>query len=250
MINILSIDWDYFVCPKKEKDIAEFPDGHDFGLDLSTFIWVNYYNEKLIRHSSFKVKDIKINKKEMDFIQDYLQQARPYRTMVVNSHQHIYDFITDNVDTNTEINLVNIDFHHDLYRQGKELDCGNWLKYIMRKYPKTSQYIWIHRDISDMKNMMYKKRIKMEEDLYSLDKIMDKDNVDFIFVCKSYIWSPPHLDKYFNQCFKPIMDKCIIQMKEDKIFTDRYKMVKKYLNDPLRRDMDQLYEMQRAFNPS
>lgn len=247
MINILSIDWDYFVCPKKEKDIVYYPDGHDFGIELSTFIWTNYYNDKLTERSSFKVKDIKINRKEMKFIQEYLQCARPYRTMVVNSHQHIYDFIKDNVDTNTEINLVNIDFHHDLYRHGKELDCGNWFKYIMREYPKTSKYTWIHRDISNMKDMIYKSRIKMIDDLYSLNNIMDVDQVDFIFVCKSYIWSPPHLDKYFNQCFKPIMDKCLIQMKEDKIFVDRYKKIKEYLDDPQHRDIDQIMMLHNEF---
>lgn len=228
MTNILSIDWDYFVAPKEDKYTAFMPDGHDFGIELSTLIWENYYSESCMKHFNVK-KQLKTNPKEIKFINDYLSQLMPLKTMIVNSHKHIYDFITNSVEEGDDINLVNIDFHHDyFYSVTEELDCGNWLSYIMDYYSDDSEYTWIRREASQYDNIA--NNLNIITDLKKVVDILGMD-VDLLFICKSYTWSAPHLDKRFATLFKPLLQKCLIQMQEKDIFIDRYALIKKSLQE-------------------
>lgn len=228
MINILSIDWDYFVAPKDNKHTFYMPDGHDFGIELSTLIWEHYYTEDAMKHFDVK-KILKTNSKEIKFMSEYLSQLRPLRTMIVNSHKHIYDFIKKNVEEGDDINLVNIDFHHDyFYSKCKELDCGNWLSYTMDYCGSTSKYTWIRRNASQYENMP--NNLSIITDLTKVIDILGMD-VDLLFICKSYIWSAPHLDRHFTTLFKPLLQKCLIQAYEKDIFTDRYRLIKKSLSE-------------------
>ena len=88
-----------------------------------------------------------------------------------------------------DLYIVNIDHHHDAFGIGDELNCGNWVNKVVEKYPNT-KVEWIGNPDS----------VKVECDAVtsiSLDSIKEAD-FDIVYLCRSGIWSPPHLDKQFG----------------------------------------------------
>lgn len=131
----------------------------------------------------------------------------------------IYDFIKDNWDYD-DIVVDNIDFHHDYYEwQETEVDvsqsgvtkkaistekvnCGNWVRILMEiDFPEELVYNWVCRTDSDLSEKLEKHPnfggYYMIEDLLN-----NEQTYDLLYICRSSVWSPPHLDHYFFDFLK------------------------------------------------
>lgn len=211
-LKVLSIDWDYFINATAEERYSLFPDGgnEDIPYYIQDIIWTTHYNGKL-EQIGIKEKDLELTKG--------LIAGNFDKIMIANSHKHIYNFIEDNFFED-DIMVTNIDFHHDLFGAGdtkrKEIDCGNWMAKLFENY--NCRYRWINQKDSNK---------EVETDILPIEEItiedILKEDFDLLFICKSGVWSPPHLDKFFNETFKPLLaQKEIEVVYETNVFNDRY----------------------------
>lgn len=205
MKRILSIDWDYFINATAVQRGTLFPDGgnENISYELQDFIWNSHYNG----YGSKELRDINILKNEYvlthgiltKFVEKYLNSkvANPYREMLVTiSHRWIYDFVMQRTKSKEKFEVYNVDFHHDMYHlrgSEDEVNCGNWVNRLLEKRPNM-QYFWIKREDSDT-DVLGGEKAPCE--FNSIEEIKDLD-FDYVFICRSDCWSPPHLDTYFE----------------------------------------------------
>lgn len=193
-LNILSIDFDFFQIVDNDTLLTCYPDGHDLPTDLSKIIWSQYYANP---QTCDKINAVTANHTLIGNLQMKLSTCnRKTPVMVTNSHVHIYDFIISQMtkSNKTQLNLINIDMHHDMFNNSKTLDCGNWISHIKQKY-KTN-LTWITNPISPIVYGLNEQICQMIQ--YDFDKL-ELQNIDGIFLCRSDIWLPPHLDYAFDQ---------------------------------------------------
>lgn len=217
-INILSIDWDYFINATNRERSKNFPDGgtEDMPEAIKDVIWATLY-------AKADITQIKTEKSSISEIIDVLEAQTHGHTkvMIADSHKHIFDFIEENnKDKKAALNLVNVDYHHDLFSSnGEAIHCGNWLLHTINTYPETSTYTWIARKDSEVDEKA-KKNIKLEIVNEDLRKLWDY-KWDYVFICRSSMWSPPHLDEEFNEAFEWILSEFQVKY-ESGIFNSRY----------------------------
>lgn len=196
MTNILSIDWDYFMDVSNKIRANSFPDSpKEMSLSLSNMVWSNYYlsphKEDLM---SLKLKD------DYNYLMEYIKNTELKNTIFASSISHlsIY-YMFEEFNINDEVNLINIDFHHDSFKEIDDLNCGNWVNYILNEYDVNITWVKDKKsELSDLNN-----KIKVTEDI----KVIEDFKPDYIFLCKSYLWSPPHFDDDFLNLFKEIFFK-------------------------------------------
>lgn len=218
LFKILSIDFDFF-ANVTQNELMCYPDGVDLPTELTEIVWATHYatNGNIL-------KNIDIDKdlyRELTYIINSQSISTP--VLITNSHIHAFDFIEQHFD-NKRIMLTNIDWHHDIINNNPEMDCGNWIKFLKEKYPDTVLQ-WITRKASIDCYGITDEEIKqmfVEFDFSSIEHTQ----FDAIFLCRSDSWTPPHLDKYFDDliknCFSAFFDakieKCVMQPRDaDKI---------------------------------
>lgn len=194
-MKILSIDWDYFINASKSDRIMYFPDGGNENLceGIQNVIWgCRYLNKNLktfgVSELEFIEKVLLENSKNSDII----------KVCVRESHKDIYPFITSKRKSLKDVEIYNIDFHHDAYDFNEGVDCGNW---ALRCSELGAKVFWLGRDDSDTG---YGEGVLSR---VSEDAIM-KQEFTHIFLCRSSMWSPPHLDKYFIELINFMIKEC------------------------------------------
>ena len=200
-LRVLSIDFDYFQNVDAET-VMYYPDGHDLPSSLSATIWAHHYaNEQ----EEKRIRTVSINEERINELKDVLsynaEDDKP--VMIAQSHVMIHDFIMEHYKKEkcNAVEIVNIDMHHDMFNDNEKLDCGNWISHVVKAIPKY-QLTWIANPIS--------------KEVYGLGKnfnhllqtdfecIKNKD-FDIIFLCRSDIWTPPHLDNDFADLYNFIL---------------------------------------------
>jgi len=199
--TILSIDFDYFQDVTPEL-LREYPDGIDVSTELSTVIWSSKYcfNGK-------RLKEIKPLSEELRLLKKLIKAQDPHTKILISqSHKDIYKWIHDNVAVGEKMCLINIDMHHDMFNENKQLDCGNWVKFIMNEYGRENMgFKWIANPVSF--EMYGFEKNEEESKLFhsyigtSINDI-GIEKFDMIFLCRSDAWLPPHLDDDFNDVVK------------------------------------------------
>ena len=188
-MRILSIDFDYFVDTDMETRMMCFPDGHDnFTPALTKFIWDMKY-------------DFHENLKDIGLIPDYdkmctlLKGLRGARVRFADSHREIESFFRE-IKPDEDLELINIDFHHDMYiTGGNELDCGNWLRFLVDLKPD-AKITWVRREDSDVESLSGSFPYYHTTDISEV-----QGEFDLIFLCFSSPWTPPHLfNKFTEMC--------------------------------------------------
>lgn len=212
-MKILSIDWDYFIDASMSDRASMFPDGGNENLPpyIRDILWVSHYDGNL--------EKVNIKQKDFEILKDLIANKFS-KIMIADSHKHIYDFIEQNYDDDM-IEVTNIDFHHDLYGinniERTEVDCGNWMVKLVDEYDCT--YKWIKQNDSD-DNLENKNFCKIDNG--EIEELTQED-FDLLYICRSSMWSPPHLDKYFIDAFIPLIKQKEIEViYEDLVFNDRY----------------------------
>lgn len=183
--KILSIDFDYFQ-KVSANTISNYPDGIDLSPEISSMCWSGHYSDK-------RISKVSINKDEIENLKSLLsRQENLSKVMIACSHKSIYDFTKDEVK-GTPTLLWNIDMHHDMFNDNKEVDCGNWVSHLGKLTDKFTLK-WCCNPISEECYGMEKDRFYMLS--HSVSEIKDTD-FDYVFLCRSDSWLPPHLDKEF-----------------------------------------------------
>ena len=193
-MKILSIDWDYFVKCSEEYRALFFPDGgnENIGIALATFIWGSRYAAADLRNKS--IEDVKVDEVELDKLRKILDKNKDtFYLIIADSHKHLGEFILDESMKerlkDDKLTIVNIDHHHDAFGIGDTLNCGNWVNKVIEAYPDT-EIKWVGHEDSCPTEDEHIQRISMQE--------ADASDYEVIYVCRSSVWAPPHLDKEFS----------------------------------------------------
>lgn len=196
-MRILSIDFDYFIDTDMETRVMCFPDGHDnFAPALTQFIWNSRYDF----HEN--IRDLGVIA-DYDKMCDFLKSRQVGRVLIADSHREIAQFF-DSVKPDEDLEIINIDFHHDMYiTGGSTLDCGNWLRFLADLKPD-ADIKWVMREDSDTEALT-------GEFPYATTTNIDEvqGEFDLIFICFSSPWTPPHLKPRFDE-----MCKCVEHLEQ------------------------------------
>lgn len=226
-MNVLSIDWDYFIDCTQDEICFLFPDGgnENIGIQLSNQIWAMHYAKS--SYSNFsrvnrELKDIGINKESLNFVLlTILNNSKSHTCIQLSeSHTTIYDLILETYTrTGEKVDIYNIDHHSDTYNLGSELNCGNWVNYL-DTLNCINNYTWI-QNVNTKETLNQRDfehcNVNTTTDLTILDNI---PHWDIIFICKSSIWTPPHLDNEFRIFYDTL--KTMGYDFSDSLFNDRY----------------------------
>ena len=218
-LNILSIDFDFFQKVPKETILQCFPDGHDFNIPLSNVIWISHYaNER----EWSKLLKIKASTKQIAHIRKIIKNnaknGKP-DAMIANSHKHIYDFIAAHHPTRyNKVHIVNIDMHHDMFNDNQSISCDNWATHVINEIPNV-QFTWIAHGISEELFPISNTNLTIKiEDFTELEQ----PHWDLVFLCRSDLWTPPHLDQKFTSLAKTIMQTSAECQYEPEVLNPRY----------------------------
>jgi len=215
MFNVLSIDWDYFIDADGEYRVRHFPDipNENYPKSIQDAIWTSRYAEDdtLLRVG------IKSSIYELVERLDYI----PY-VCVCDSHKYAYIFGVQRLLETKEkqFNFLNIDFHSDCREDYGKLDCGNWYSFLMKEY--RGKWAWVGWPDSYKEN---KSRKLHFTDVLDIDAI-DRTTWDMLFICRSDMWSLPHLDNEFTHIFKPLIEGKDGQIQKG-IWNSRYDRLQK-----------------------
>jgi len=197
-LNVLSIDYDYFMKFKDDdiSVISEFPDGTEAFIGLSDYIWATRLAH---RKAAEAINTVTCNTDELFNVRKFImKQSRNVPVLITNSHVHIYEFIKSRLDGRNSIRVANLDFHHDAYDKTSELNCGNWVNFLDREF--TLEYDWITSDCgweaAGKKPGILDGRTRFRN-IVEFTKANQKFKPDIIFICRSDVWVPPHLDREF-----------------------------------------------------
>lgn len=219
MKRFLSIDWDYFVDATAEERNLMFPEGgtENRPPEILKYIWDRYYSYYSSRAISSalgttkSLRDIGVNTYYVPVCEALLHNVG-HQVWAYDSHAPLYLAITSIIkDSKEPFEVVNIDFHHDLYNyftDGERLNCGNWATLLREQYP-SMKYVWVGHHDSDV--ISFGEEIPVRR--MTREIIKDIPNFQYVFICRSGVWSPPHLDPLFASMLSCAMshNKCEVE---------------------------------------
>lgn len=184
--RILSIDFDYFIDTDIDTRNDLFPDGVDEKpKDELNNEWSEMYK------NSAEIVDIGV----IDTFEtccNILKNLRFGKVIIADSHKEIAS-IFPHLNPKDDLEVINIDFHHDNYISGGlTVDCANWVRHLMDRFPHT-EFTWYRRFDSEMISL---------EGVFPYCSTTDfviEGEFDYIFICFSPEWTPPHLYPKFKE---------------------------------------------------
>lgn len=204
---ILSIDWDFFIDATEKERIRLFP-CNDMYYDPEDIFdeWEEMYEE-----NEDELYDIDIKRKEYNYffykLRDLLIDNPDTKVVIADSHKHIYKYVKNmKKESVNNLSLINIDFHHDCY-SSNEVGCESWIYHLIQKQI-ISNLVWICDKTSGIDAEIIDEDFEWEssEEMESyLDKI---EKCPLIFICRSSIYSPPHLNGCFDKIVNMIRKYC------------------------------------------
>lgn len=139
---VLSIDWDFFINATEKERIRLFP-CDDMYYDSEDIFdeWAEMYEE-----NEDELYDIDIKEKEYNYIfhklRELLIDNPDIKVVIADSHRHIYKHIKNmQKESVYNLNLINIDFHHDCY-SSDEIGCESWVYHLIKEHT-VSNLVWI-----------------------------------------------------------------------------------------------------------
>lgn len=186
-MKILSVDFDIIMAP-------------DINL-YNQFVPRNNLEEIIKSHPQLVGlrADLKHYQKLVNLLL-YLSKGINYNDIYVAfSHENIGEFLKNEND----LEVVNIDHHHDLGYDEKELfekcTCANWAYYFF-KQNKIKSYTWLNNANSDIIPPPKQENCFSTEefcDITELNYIEKFGKPDKIFLCLSPEWVPEHYHPLF-----------------------------------------------------
>ena len=132
----------------------------------------------------------------------YLLRVIDKTSSIFISYSH--SFIQDYLKNDNDLNITNIDHHHDIFYDIKDKDkkleecnCADWVKYF-HDQSKLKNYTWIHNDNSCDPNF----EVNFKYSKIPFKEFEFDDSYDKYFICLSPEWVPP----YYHSLFYTILD--------------------------------------------
>ena len=186
MLRVLSLDWDFFIDCDFNYRQKYFPEGRFENRinETKDLLWA----EKYVEHPS--LFSVKVKQDAYKWLKNICKLQACNNCFASESHKDIYKFILKYTHRITSLEIWNLDFHHDYYRGNKgRLTCGNWARRLKRY--REYKYYWVKCDDSVTESLdtevIYKELSDVPWDC------------DLVFLCRSDLWSPPHLDSKFRE---------------------------------------------------
>ena len=193
VLKVLSIDWDFFIKATNDERLMLFPDSgrEDLPKAIKSLIWESLYGAN--RKALEKIGVVNLFKRIRFDLAHSIRDYHPKKVVICESHRHIYQYIKGLMKAGefSGIDLLNIDFHHDCFTDKDEVDCGNWLYHIMKEYE--GEYRWLSRKDSFLSKEHPVGKLKRLKQYRSIQD----EKFNLVYICRSDMWSPPHLDKSF-----------------------------------------------------
>lgn len=194
MINVCSIDWDYF-----------FPDEHPYDWGLNEFpasllnrLWVIRAGNVPIFTKAFKDRNIALYNflPDIERINTFWNHIKTKDSSIVITESHAELFkIIDAMEI--EITLYNFDAHHDIYSD-KNLNCGNFVYHLLNEgYLKPENYhiVYPHWREDSLDGLIVCDDIEKINTYYQIPEDLPIFNI--IFICRSGAWTPPWSDDHW-----------------------------------------------------
>ena len=198
IMRLLSIDFDYFIDTDLKTRDNKFPDGVDEKPKMQLECEWNYFYNTYPELNDLEVIE------ECDTLCRFLEHLERGKVLVAYSHKDI-EKLFPLVMSAEELEVVHIDFHHDNYiSSGNTLDCANWLRHLMnrRDFNLKTEVLWIRREDSECESL---------EGVFpypSTTEFNVSGEFDYIFLCFSPEWTPPHLRKEYET-----LRKCVSHLR-------------------------------------
>ena len=196
-IKILSVDFDYFMDTDLDTRNDLFPNGFDeMPLEELNKKW----NDAYVKYP--QLKDIGLTS-DYDQIKDILSRVKG-DFFVSPTHKDIKQLL-DNIPLDVQIEIVNVDFHHDMYcyySKDTNYNCSTWLRRLIEERPYTRAF-WCRREDSDTRVLWGEVEIPHT---IGLD-VIKYDTFDMCFICESPEWSLPHLHSKYEELIEVLRNK-------------------------------------------
>lgn len=210
----LTVDWDFFLSANSFTRLNIYPQNlNERNREEIYEAWKNVYDN----HPEILNMGIDMDKytafTHIILKYSHLKLFRSF--FVSDSHKFMYEIVLNelhskNLSNNTSFALFNIDYHHDkfdYYQANEEINCGNWVNKLQEKCPNMS-YTWFCKKDSEKRTIwgQLKDTTIIEEECFeqNLSHIFEQGKIDAVLLCRSGVWSPPHLDRYFNRLISVI----------------------------------------------
>lgn len=248
-LKVLSIDWDYFIKATNDERSIMFPDGGNENLSpyIQNVIWTSHYGSP-----AYNLEKIGVDREALKKIRFVLNNQRNIKShhlaaamAITDSHKYAYDFIENSLESPQQpIEVYNVDFHHDIYDicdtyditdngvpGDSSINCGNWLRKLCENYEVKPH--WVAREDSDPE-------ADFQEPIprATLDDLMNIQ-FDVVFICRSGMWSPPHLDIEFIRLVSPFVHKWH-SIGDENILKSRYNAEFKKTVESYKRQMSEI----------
>jgi hypothetical protein len=192
MVSILSIDFDYFLNVSSEERDVYFPKGsEEIPKDNIALMWEERYKQYPELKKVGVINDYYLLKNYL--LTQNLNKENFYKS---DTHTDIKNLV-HKIPRDKQLYIVNVDFHHDYYHYFKGKDnynCGNWLRRLVEERPDT-KVKWIRRNDSQLFSLEGMFPFEHTTDIKSIFK----EKFDYVFICKSPEWSPPHLNGKYEE---------------------------------------------------
>ncbi|ABN52725.1 MAG TPA: hypothetical protein DEF39_03800 [Hungateiclostridium thermocellum] len=203
MIGILSIDFDYFINASSQARDMYFPKGSD---EIPENKLKSVWEERYLKYPELKKIGV-ID--DFHFLKKFVKELKIPKEnfMKADSHKYIKSII-EKLPEKSQFKIVNIDFHHDYYhyyRGNDYYNCGNWLRRVLEERPDT-KVKWIRREDSQIYCLDGIFPFEHTDDI----KSVYNEKFDYIFLCKSPEWTPPHLNSKFEELCRTIEQDTIL----------------------------------------
>lgn len=178
-MNILTIDFDWTMA-----DIIEAYNGEISGNENYNAMW-----DPIIRHMPginwWPNYKLYLELKNICSI----YKNKLYK---ITNHHDIVPYIENPINT-----LINIDHHHDYYKEtGLSYNCGNWVRWLY-KQNKFKQYIWIPNETSQLNLYEEKDTNLLTVAPYPMETLYHYQ-IDQVFLCQSPEWLSPQANELWD----------------------------------------------------
>ena len=204
MKNILTIDWDYFFNADFDTRDKIFLQGEDYAQsEVDPEYQLQSWAKMYLSHP--ELGEVTVKSDEYNTMVDFLTKYTGDYS-ISEGHEKVIDEILRITSPDEEICVYNIDFHHDLYAYetgSQKYDCSNWVLALKELRPNL-KYIWVYDETSQFSALYSENAIHDNEfsEAMLFNSLCKRFNIiytpiDLVHLCKSELWSPPHLDHYF-----------------------------------------------------
>lgn len=194
MKRILSIDFDYFIDTDIDTRNNKFQDGED---DMSEQRLKNLWNYFYTTYP--EIESIGVNE-NFSKCCDLLSRLKPSNIVIADSHKDIAELFPL-IDKDEDLEVINVDFHHDNYVSGgNTVDCANWVRHLKVVINPNAKITWVRRKDSETVSLFGEFPYEHTEDFNII-----KGDFDYVFICYSPEWTPPHLKDYFTNLCSHLM---------------------------------------------